>query len=230
MSTNVSELDFTKALIQELITHNIMYFNINDLEFALYHYNFATSKYYQLFKNINCTCNHIDLSEAIWNLTNYGILSFDYPNVEIKNSINKINITPENLLLIHELIEDYLKRKNLEESSPLCINILNTSPNKNEYPIIEGEYDGKEIRWNLITDGDINYENIPKCLSIDEITDNYITVKNASYVIQNCYVNGRLTCTDIYTELTNEQEIEKIKYIALNSDINLRLLRKKESK
>ena len=228
MQTNISELEFTKALIQELRFHNVIKFNINDLECALYHYDFINSKYYPLFQNITCACNHLDLSEAIWNLTNYGILSFDYPEVEIKSSITKINIAPNYLILIHELIEDYLKRKYLEESSPIRVNIIKTSPNQNEYPIIEGEYAGKEIRWNIITDGIIKYENIPHCLNIDEITDGYITVKNATYVIHNCYVNERLVNIDIYTEITEKEELENIYNIALNSDCNIRLLRKKE--
>ncbi len=230
MQTNLTELDFTKAIIQELAFHNILKFNIHDLEYYLYNYDLTNHHFDPLFKNINCTCEHLDLSDAIWYLTNFGIINFDYPEVEIKEAITKINIAPSYLALIHELIEEYLKRKNIEESSSMEINIIKTSPNKNEYPILEGEYDGKEIRWNLITNGDIFYENIPKCLNIREITDSYITVKNASYVIQNCYVNGQLTHIDIYTELKKAQELEDIKNIALNSDINIRLLRKKDEK
>ena len=229
MQTSLSELDFTKAIIHELSIHNIFKFNINDLECALYHYDFNSSKFYPLFQNIGCTCNHLDLSEAIWDLTAKGILGFNYPDVEIKNNI-KLNINSEYLPLIQELTEDYLKRKYLEESSPINLNIIQTCPNKNEYPVIEGEYEGKEIRWNLITDGNINYKSIPRYLNLDEITDNYITVEKASYVIHNCYVNGRLTHIDIYTELTEEDKLETIKNIALNSDISIRLLRKKESK
>ena len=84
----IKELDFTKALIIELINHNINHFNIIELESDLYNYSLSPSIFMPLFKELNFSDNRIDLSEDIWQLCALGIVYFNYPYVDIRKDAN----------------------------------------------------------------------------------------------------------------------------------------------
>ncbi len=226
----ISEIAFTKGLINEFIKHNITDFNIVDIEHYLYYYATTENKYIPLFLNVGRLTNHIDLSDAIWQLSSLGYLNFDYPTVHIrKERFHNLNIKIPLIYqtLISELIEKCLAKYLDDMNTPVSLNIISSSPNKNDYPIIEGEYEDQEIIWNLITDGIIIDKPIPKNYP-GEITDKYVTLNNASYAIHVCYIDSRLSHIDIYTKITDEKTLEEIKQIAFNeANPSIKLIRKR---
>ncbi len=217
----VKELDFTKALIIELLKHNIYHFNIIELESELYYYCISPSIFTPLFKELKFSDNRLDLSEDIWRLSALGIVYFNYPYVDIRKDANisyltNLKLSSNNIELLHNLIENYLLKKDNEAKAPILMNIIETEPSNEEYPIIEGLINGSYIRLNIITDGDIIKKEIPEYCLEEEIITNTVTVKNATYVIQLRYVNDILTQYDIYTKIKDKNELEKIKNIALD--------------
>lgn len=224
-----NDVDFLKMLFREFKNKGISEINRPNLEKDLYYYK-KNPKYMPLFQNIGTRGKMIPLLDA------FNVLEKRKEIVALSYALDDYAITDnvygplgefdqvETLLLIKELVKEYLLRKRVIETAHGNIRICGINPN-DSYVLIEGYHGDKYITWNLVTDGKItekakkeighypliwsNPEEVKDGITIRNGSYEEVQVENASFTILNGKVNDEVKGSLLYSESLNEQELKK---------------------
>ncbi len=227
--TYFTQQDFLEVLIPLLMEKNIRKIEEENLEKKLYDYR-LNPRIRTLFENFRFEDKKVILTEGIEQEVcdqrlkrENDLLVFQYPSEvdykKIKKYYGEFGVRS-----IHELSEDLSKCINLEINYPY-LRIHRNKPD-GQFVIVDGMSEKLHQGWNILTDGKIGivkdvslayrsvaYDNPQKendWIRLYEAKAILYSVKEASFVTRQGYVNDETKRVEIYTNVENKDALQEI--------------------
>lgn len=229
--------EFIKTFLPLLQESGVGEFNLDELSKKLYYY-YKTSQFKEIFEelSINDYEEKLNITEVVEQEKNLAQnlwyedskpekIYLNYPSYMPLN-VWKSNLSRDGLNKLTKIACDFSTRYKIEITSISPLNIYSLNPNKKFYYLGSGISNRKEIRWDLITDGDIknikiqnnngnfffeNPEEIENKLLLKNNTIKALYLKNAKYAIIQGFINNEIKKIKVYTELLDKYTLEQIK-------------------
>lgn len=239
-----TDYDFIRNFFILLHKYGVHKISVEELRKKLFYYyeNFIYKDIFQDIARVQCA-EEVDLSSALesvkfWsdgvcynsNFPNKIFLAYD-DTVEVRDSIKCTKIYE----LLDKMAKEFALRYKIEQASKNDMNIYATSPNR-DYVLLSGNRYDSEVKWEMITDGNINkiYENYDKRIyqcdnpyypsqKILLMNQNnlFVNICDASYAVMQGKIDNCLVTSRVYTESTDFDRLQKISEVAsTNYDFN----------
>lgn len=236
-----TENDFVKMLLVLLFQKGVKRVNEYELKEKLNYY-YSNPDFSRLFKEIyrrdmDAKINienglYMEKSftgNVVWDLMKPNVLHLQYDrNVDISNLENKLS--NQAFCLIDRLTSELAIRNRIEKYGIHKVIIYGCNPNKN-YTLVHGEFNGKILSWELITDGEIKTidyikEGIlkqhffdspvsPACkVQLSENSIARVKIEDASYAIMQGLSNNEIQYSKIFTDICDLDTLKQIRNIA----------------
>ena len=144
------------------------------------------------------------------------------------------DLSKDGLNKIQQMALDFAIRYRYEITSPNQMDIYGGNPENEYYYLGAGKNGNDQVRWDLITDGEI--KNIQKQINqgnfffenpndseskllLSNNTIKALYLKNAKYAILQGYMNDKIKRIKVYTELLDKYSLKQIQTIA-NTEYN----------
>ena len=235
-------LQFVRTFLPLLQASGVSDFTLDELTKKLY----CSNKFNEIFEDISINeyeekINLIGAIEQEKNTTQNlwyddeepEKIYLNYPSY-LPLTVWKSNLSRDGLNKLTKIACDFATQYKIEITSINPLSIYSLNPNTKFYYLGSGTFDRKEIRWDLITDGDIKtiqkqnnngnfYFEKPddtnmKCL-LKNNNIKVIHLKNAQYAIMQGIINDEIKNIKVYTELLDKNKLDKIKTIANTKNI-----------
>ena len=211
----INIMEFLNIYISRLKSLGINEFNKEILKMQLNYFK-EDKLFIDLFKNYD----EEDLEESIEILKLIGYLYSFKSNEDIVYII-KIEKELEGNNTLNMMIDKCCNIKKISKNYK-NLNILLTNPNKN-FTFMEASFNDNIITSKLYSDGEIFLNNIKLIkgektiflnyedyIKLNNISYKRCNVEGASYLIQEMLVNDIVKMTNLYTNITDKNEINKI--------------------
>lgn len=128
---------------------------------------------------------------------------------------------------IRQMALEISKRYLMESRSAYDLKIYGVDPNTHGYELVCGLYHFNNLRFDLLTDGDIldlTYPNTlgeehffynspmfrDECVQLENNRPCFVRLRNATYAVQQGYVNDELRYASVETKILDEAKLQKI--------------------
>lgn len=234
-----SEYNFTALFLRLLHQNGVYVIDEWTIEEKLFYY-YKNPNFRELFQDIAIenlpSHKAIILHDSLYREKYFGngicfdtlqpdILNLFYPdNTDL--SYYEQALSEDGKLKIRQLAYEFALRYKAECNGKVKTNILGINPNCS-YDLIHGYNKGKELGFELITDGDIVKLNKPDMKGLEhlyytspynyreaiQLEDNkviYVTLKNATYAIKQGFCNGKICYATINTLSLDPKELDML--------------------
>ncbi|MBE6160051.1 MAG: hypothetical protein E7157_03270 [Lactobacillales bacterium] len=216
----INVYDFVYSLISILKKKGINEINVDELKYSLNYFSLF-DKYQYLFSNINPLFELENIIDALY-IAGYIFRFNSNKNIIylIKDKENENDLNNEFNLIVNQLADEVILLMNSKKQID-DIEVIN--PNMKNYQIISGLYGDEIIKWDLITDGDINiiydinhkgyfhdFRNKNVILILNEVFAKKIILENATFAIKQGRIDDVIFKNILYAECLNEEKFNKI--------------------
>ena len=240
MKEYFTKSEFTSLFFALLYKEGITKVNKSEILKKLYYY-YDLPDFKCLFYDIGLLFNHdkinieqsLNIEKEITNIVEDGNdLKLNYPNYDYKYFLTIKN--NESLIAMNRLVKEFVLRLKIEQLSKHPMNIYYREAN-GYFNIFKAKYQKQNVYWQLITNGNTNickehnfqifYAENPLVNTKDPLTDitSYkIEVSNATYTVLKGMSDDKLGRIQVFTKITNEENLKKISEYANNEEILLK--------
>lgn len=220
VNEKVSIYTFVCSIMNILRSKGVTNINIDIFKEILYYFSLL-DKYKYLFQNVYFNLK-IDETIKVLLMTRFIFMFESNSKIIYIIGDNNTNIISDDKFnnLLNDLTNDYISILNSDyKLSKLKI----VDPNIATYKIVNGSNNNLNIRWDLITNGEIkliydveskNYfpdiRNDKIILILDKIEIKKVLLKNATFVIKQGIEDDNIVKNMLYTNCLNEQEFNQI--------------------
>lgn len=217
--------NFMEDFLNILRLKGITSLDINEFK-KIIHYSKSLEKYNLIFENIEL---NIDDTLRMLQITRFIYIFDTNPNTVYIKGDDSLKIDDDKFeKTLEKLVDDYIFIiKNNNKYNNLNIYLCNT--NNLNYKLVKGSNKNIDIKWNVITDGDIKeYEIIkdkkfyPDILSdnvilyLNDLIIQNILLKNSSFVLNQGIINDIIVKNELYINNLDEQLINEISPYFMN--------------
>lgn len=218
-------VDFFNILKSKCITS----LEINEFK-KIIHYFKSLEKYNLIFENIEL---NIDDTLRMLQITRFIYIFDTNPNTVYIKSADSLKIDNDEFeKSLQELVDDYIFIiKNNNKYNNLNIYLCNT--NNLSYKLVKGSNKNIDIKWNVITDGDLKEYEIIKdkkfypdilcenvILYLNDLIIENILLKNSSFILNQGIINDIIVKNELYINNIDEQLINEISPYFISDNIN----------
>ena len=224
----INAYDFVYSLINILKKKGINEINVNELKYSLNYFSLF-DKYQYLFSNINPWFELEQIIDALY-IAGYIFRFNSNKNIIylIKDKKNDFEFNDEYNILLDQMANEFIFLTNNNKDFD---RIEVENPNIKNYKIISGLYNNEVIKWDLITDGNINLiydinhkkyfpdirnENV--ILMLNEVVAKKVILENATFAIKQGIIDYVIIKNILYAEYLSREKFNEISNILENKE------------